>query len=1051
MKKNYFFILFFALLFSPFTYGQVWQDVGSTSAVSAGVAGRQTLVCDQNDDLIVGYYDTSVIDGSVQKYSQVDQSWSYVGGSAGITGAYTTYNSLAVDTDGVIYFSNQAAYPATGQEIRKFENNSWSQLPNVTTTSVNFNTIYVSPDDVLFAANNASNGTVKKYINDSWQQIGATGFTGGVPFFLDMVVSSTGTVYLSFNNNGFLHVYQNDVNASETDTWTPVGGIANLAGAPNTEDYNSSLAIDSEDNVYVAYVSGSSEGNKLNVQKFDGTSWSQIGSANFTANRVKHTSIAVGANDIIYVAVSNWEDEDLLKNYVMAYDPAVGTWGQAGTGYASEGQATYNSLAVDSNGNLFLSFSDSELAALSVKTLNLNVTAVSDIEITPETGLAEITEDNGALQLIATISPNEANQDVIWSIESGEGFATVDNNGLVTAIASNAIVTVKATSVENSSIFDTIEVTITNQDSDVDPISVDVVTATGNFPDIFAVGNTLQLFSTVLPLEADQDVVWSVVNDNGTVTVDQTGLVTGLAEGSDYIRATHIDGTIYGEILVNVWENGCTQGTGAWEFGLGYNITANTLYRGADDFIVEEGMRFEVSKFRFHIITQGNNISNVSLNFLTDDQGTPNDDALYTVVDLVPTSVKYVTDQGLAGSQYEVEVDLPEPLAFTQGNYWVSPQVETASGSSVHWVVIIDYDLGSNYYKITDQNGWVPQEGFDGSFEITGNCTPMDIIVSTINGEDTDIYVGETLQLEAEVTNNQAYSWSIIEGNDHLNINTNTGLVTGISVGEAVARASLVEDESVYHDITINVLDPDECGQFALANDFESAYSFESFSLAVDFTVDSGQEFTVQSITPTVVSYGTNFTFNFYEDNNGLPGSEIGTTSGNIVYDWITGVGFEYYFHRYTVVLDDAFTFTEGTYWVEIQSDALAWEGSTAGTNGYAGAINSGSEWSLNPQGSEYVYQIDGVCTESSLSVSDFDYISLSYYPNPIKDTLTIKAKETIEVIKLYNINGQVILEEEVHSKETSLNTKSLSSGIYLSKVTLVNGATETFKVIKQN
>ena len=72
--------------------------------------------------------------------------------------------------------------------------------------------------------------------------------------------------------------------------------------------------------------------------------------------------------------------------------------------------------------------------------------------------------------------PAEANQEVVWSVEDGETFATVDQTGLVTAISSNATVTIKASSAENVSIFDTIEVNITNQVSDIMPTEVVVTT-----------------------------------------------------------------------------------------------------------------------------------------------------------------------------------------------------------------------------------------------------------------------------------------------------------------------------------------------------------------------------------------------------------------------------------------------------------------------------------------------------------------------------------------------------------------------------------------------
>mgnify|MGYP003531106155 CR=1 FL=1 len=88
---------------------------------------------------------------------------------------------------------------------------------------------------------------------------------------------------------------------------------------------------------------------------------------------------------------------------------------------------------------------------------------VTAITITTENDAAPtITEEAGTLQLIATATPAEGNQEVTWSITSGAAFATINSDGLVTA-SQNGIITVKATSTENSSIFGTIEIEITNQ------------------------------------------------------------------------------------------------------------------------------------------------------------------------------------------------------------------------------------------------------------------------------------------------------------------------------------------------------------------------------------------------------------------------------------------------------------------------------------------------------------------------------------------------------------------------------------------------------------
>ena len=71
---------------------------------------------------------------------------------------------------------------------------------------------------------------------------------------------------------------------------------------------------------------------------------------------------------------------------------------------------------------------------------------------------------SGALYLESAVIPEAASQEVTWSISAGEELANVDPVGIVTAIQ-NGFVTVQATSIENSSIFDEIIVEITNQET----------------------------------------------------------------------------------------------------------------------------------------------------------------------------------------------------------------------------------------------------------------------------------------------------------------------------------------------------------------------------------------------------------------------------------------------------------------------------------------------------------------------------------------------------------------------------------------------------------
>lgn len=86
--------------------------------------------------------------------------------------------------------------------------------------------------------------------------------------------------------------------------------------------------------------------------------------------------------------------------------------------------------------------------------------------------------------------------------------------------------------------------------------------------------------------------------------------------------------------------------------------------------------------------------------------------------------------------------------------------------------------------------------------------------------------------------------------------------------------------------------------------------------------------------------------------------------------------------------------------------------------------------------------------TTGNMSVDNRYFESFTFYPNPVKDQLTLKAGTQIESVSVYNLLGQSVMSETPNQLQTELNTASLQSGVYLMKVN-INGSTKTFRVVK--
>lgn len=437
MKKNYIITSRRILLLLGVTLSflslkaQQWENVGSAANVSAGGSSYNNLVIDGTGKYYLSYYDTSVSKGSVQKFE--GNSWSYLGGTAGITTGIALYNSLSLDGLGNVFYTNQG----TGLEVRKFSGSAWSSIVSATTNTVNYHASAVSPANILFTYASDGSGTVRRFVNNAWEQVGNAGFSSGAAF-AEMVIGTNNKVYTCNVSSG-VRVYENTTTATTADNWTMVGG-AIVDTSSSGEQYTSDIAIDGNNDLYVAYISNSTSGRKINVKKWNGTSWSQVGNANFSAKAVQHLAIAVTSGGTPYVVASQWDSSDgnHLKNTVYKFDSTTNTWSPFGGNFVSDDQATYNDLAIDPlNNYLVVAYSQGGTKVKRISLSNLSVIdtkkEVSAIYPNPTTGVFYLkSEDNIKLIQVSDAagriikSHNNAGKIDISEAEAGVYFVTIE-------------------------------------------------------------------------------------------------------------------------------------------------------------------------------------------------------------------------------------------------------------------------------------------------------------------------------------------------------------------------------------------------------------------------------------------------------------------------------------------------------------------------------------------------------------------------------------------------------------------------------------------------
>lgn len=156
-----------------------------------------------------------------------------------------------------------------------------------------------------------------------------------------------------------------------------------------------------------------------------------------------------------------------------------------------------------------------------VKSITLNTSNLS--LILPETA-----------QLTATISPSDATYPTLNWTSSNTSVATVDGNGLITSKGVGTT-TIKATTTDGTNLSASCQVTVSKQY--VTSITLNETNL------VMHIGETVQLIADVQPENASNPTVnWSSGNTS-VARVDNNGLVTAVAGGTTYIRASAADGS----------------------------------------------------------------------------------------------------------------------------------------------------------------------------------------------------------------------------------------------------------------------------------------------------------------------------------------------------------------------------------------------------------------------------------------------------------------------------------------------------------------------------
>ncbi|MDD2633568.1 MAG: T9SS type A sorting domain-containing protein [Bacteroidales bacterium] len=295
----------------------------------------------------------SVSDGNwiiVQSYDLVVEesqgaAWELIG-----TPGFSSYDAQQTVTkvadDGTVYVAYQKYNVPT--EVMKFDGADWSMVgPPVGTADSHMDMDLDSDGNPWVAFNDVAAGTktvVKKFDGTSWQTVGSP-VSVGASRSLNMAFDNEGVPYVAFyeqdmGTQGFVYKL-------EDGTWIMVGD------GPISSDQALFFDLDFDSNntphLLWAKISGGYS-YYSRVSKFVNNEWLVLGGGDITPNYTYfYHSLAIGANDQVYVSIAETIDVDL-----NVYELTGDNWSEITAGYDLIGES--HQLAIDSENKLYLGF-----------------------------------------------------------------------------------------------------------------------------------------------------------------------------------------------------------------------------------------------------------------------------------------------------------------------------------------------------------------------------------------------------------------------------------------------------------------------------------------------------------------------------------------------------------------------------------------------------------------------------------------------------------------------------------------------------------------------
>ena len=281
--------------------GLAWQTVGSGSIYDINSYFRFDFEIDSEGNLYLAYVDdiAGQIKMTVKKFNGT--SWEFVG-EQGFSEGEIQFPQIDFDSNDVPFVVYRDFANGNNATVKKFNGSSWELVGDAGFTEAGAwcTSIIIDNNDIPYVSYmdwaNGQKISVDRFVGGEWETVGSPGFSIAEAWTTNMGIDAGNIPYVVYNDQG-----DNDntyLKKWNGNSWETVGG-----GSVSTDaGLDANFIFDNNNNVYVVFQDYSVSQAPASVKKLVGSNWEYLGEAGFPGTNCRYTSIAIDNEGSIFIA-----------------------------------------------------------------------------------------------------------------------------------------------------------------------------------------------------------------------------------------------------------------------------------------------------------------------------------------------------------------------------------------------------------------------------------------------------------------------------------------------------------------------------------------------------------------------------------------------------------------------------------------------------------------------------------------------------------------------------------------------------------------------------